>query len=358
MGIDLIFTAFSKKFNPHKIVKGMPLLTSLGLAVYAIAPQLLPSSYAFWGLLAGTILFSVSAGLSEVLLSPMIAAIPSETPDRDMSRLHSLYAFGVFTVVVVSTLFLRLFGQENWMYLTLFLALWPIVAAVLFAVSPMPDMTAHGGDAAHGQGNRHRIGILLCVLCIFFGACAENGMSNWISGYVEAALQVDKALGDILGMALFAILLGLTRIWYAKYGKHIGRVLLVGMIGATACYLAAAFSTGAVPAFIACVCTGIFTSMLWPGTLILMEENVHGAGVAAFALMAAGGDMGASVTPQLMGVVVDRVAALPVAAQWGLSLGITPEQVGMKAAMLVAALFPLLGTAVVLVILRYFRNKA
>ena len=67
----------------------------------------------FATLIIGTIIFSVSAGLSEVLLSPTIAAIPSDNPQRDMSLLHSLYAFGVFTVTVIATLALKIFRSEN-----------------------------------------------------------------------------------------------------------------------------------------------------------------------------------------------------------------------------------------------------
>lgn len=354
--VDLIFTLFSKRFNVRQIVRIMPLITSAGLLIYALAPTLFPN-HAYAGLLLGTVIFSVSAGLSEALLSPVIAAIPSETPQKDMSLLHSLYAFGVFTVVVVSTLFLKLFGSQNWMYLTVFLAILPIFAAVLFMLSPMPDMTTADETKTNLKGTKKRtVGLILCVGCIFFGSCAENAMSNWISGFMETALHIDKALGDILGMATFAILLGLARISYAKYGKNILRVLFVGMIGAAACYLVAGLSTGVIPAFIACILTGCFTAMLWPGTLILMEENIPHAGVAAFALMAAGGDLGASVAPQLLGIVVDQVAVSDLAARLSPSLGLTPEQIGMKAGMLVCAVFPIIGTVLLLFIKRYFRK--
>jgi hypothetical protein len=97
--------------------------------------------------------------------------------------------------------------------------------------------------------------------------------------------------------------------------------------------------------------------MLWPGTLIMMEENVQGAGVAAFALMAAGGDLGASVAPQLMGIVVDGVSATDLAAELGVGLGMTAEQIGMKAGMLVTAIFPLIGTVFVILAIRHFKKK-
>ena len=355
LAIDLIFTLFSKRFHVHKIVRIMPLITSAGLILYALIPTFFPE-FAYVGLLTGTVIFSVAAGLSEVLLSPMIAAIPSDNPQKDMSMLHSLYAFGVFTVIAVSTIFLKLFGSQNWMYLTIFLALLPIIASVLFMLSPIPDMGGHESAANLKRTKGRTLGLGLCVACIFFGSCAENAMSNWISGYIENALHIDKAIGDILGMAMFAILLGIARISYAKFGKNIGRVLLFGMMGASACYLIAGLSTNVFLAFFACILTGLFTSMLWPGTLIMMEENIPGAGVAAFALMAAGGDLGASVAPQLMGIVIDKVSASPLAAQLSTVRNLSAEQIGLKSGMLVTAIFPILGTALVLFIIRYFKK--
>ncbi len=336
LAVDLIFTVFSKRFNIQRVVKIMPLITSLGLLIYAIFPMVLPN-LAYVGLLIGTIVFSVSAGLSEVLLSPMIAAIPSENPQRDMSLLHSLYAFGVFSVVVIGTLFIKLIGAEYWTYLTLFFAALPILASVLFMLSPMPDMSASEKSSAGPKSKRRTVGIALCVGCIFLGSCAENAMSNWISSYMEAQLHIDKAIGDILGVAMFAILLGITRISYARWGKNICKMLLFGMIGAAICYLVAGLSTHVVPAFIACILTGVFTSMLWPGTLIMMEEKIPGAGVGAFALMAAGGDFGASIAPQLLGVVADHL--------------------GLQAGMLVCSVFPILGVALMIVIMRFFKGS-
>ena len=357
LAVDLVFTMFSKHFNVAKVLRVMPLITSLGLFTYALGPTLLPQ-LAYPGLLLGTVIFSVSAGLSEVLLSPTIAAIPSDNPQRDMSLLHSLYAFGVFTMVTISTLFLKIFGTHNWMYLTMILGTLPIIAAVLFMLSPIPPMDTHGGIVTTGKNKKRAIGLLLCVACIFFGSCAENAMSNWISSFMENALHIDKAFGDILGMAMFAVLLGIARISYAKFGKNISRVLLISMVGAAVCYLMAALSGGTILAFLACILTGFCTAMLWPGALMLMEEKVPGCGVAAFALMAAGGDLGASIAPQLMGIVIDEVAISSLASRLALTTGLSTEQIGLKAGMLVSSLFPILGTITLLVTIRHFRRNS
>ena len=355
LAVDLIFTAFSRHFNTKAVVRVMPLITSLGLMLYALVPLLFPSA-AYVGLLVGTVIFSVSAGLSEVLLSPTIAAMPSDNPQRDMSFLHSLYAFGVLTMIIVSTVYLKIFGAHNWYYLILFLSVLPVISALLFMTSPMPDMSEK--VALGGTGSKRRaFELSLFVACIFFGSCAENTMGNWISGYMETALGIDKTLGDILGAAMFAVLLGTARILYSRLGRSIAPVLLFGMIGASALYIIAGLSTSVAVSFIAAILIGLVTSMLWPGTLIMMEEKIPGVGVTAFALMASGGDLGAAIAPQLMGIVTDAVSTSELGARLALELGIGVEQVGLRAGVLLTAVFPLMGIAVVLFIIGYFKKK-
>lgn len=355
MTVDLIFTFFSRYFNIRKTIRVMPLLTTVGLLIYALLPNLFPQ-YAYLGLVIGTIIFSVAAGLCEVLLSPLVAAIPSEHPEKDMSMLHSLYGWGVVSTVLISSIYFYLFGTENWMYLALFWAALPLVASFLFCTSPIPDMDVHSSDSEKSKSS-HRRGIVLCVLCIFLGSAAENTMTNWISSYMENALLIPKAVGDILGLAVFALLLAMTRVLYAKYSPDITKTLLVSMIGAAVCYLIAGFSPSVVPAFIACIFMGIFTSMLWPGTLILMEEKVPSPGVAAYALMAASGDMGASVAPQMLGIIVDKVSVSRFAAEMSASSAMAPEEIGLKVGMLIASTFPILGTVLLIYIRKVYAKS-
>ena len=88
-----------------------------------------------------------------------------------------------------------------------------------------------------------------------------------------------------------------------------------------------------------------------------MEENMPAVGVTAYALMASGGDLGASVAPQAVGIVVDNVTLTDWARDLGQSLSLTPDQVGFKAGMLVAAIFPVLGVFLLLYMRKFFRNN-
>ena len=356
--VDLTFSFFGKYFNPHTMLRVMPLLTAAGMCLYAVIPAIFPQ-YAYAGLVVGTLAFSISAGLAEVLVSPTVAALPSDTPDRDMSMLHSLYGYGLVGVVLISTVFLRLVGNRYWMYLTFFWAALPVVAAVLFMTSPLPPMDmSHAVQRGNGRSKYRTVGLILCMGCIFLGACAENTMSNWISVYTEKVLHMPKAWGDIFCMCLFAVLLALTRTAYAKYGKNIFRVLCLGMAGSTFCYLIVAFVQNGTVSLLACVALGVCSSMLWPGTLIFMEENVPAVGVSAYALMAAGGDLGASLAPQAVGIIVDKVAATAWATRWSAASNLSPEDIGFKVGMLAVAALPALGLVLLLYMKKYFKIKS
>ena len=355
LSVDLIFSFFTRHFNIKLTLRTMPLLTSAGLLLYTLIPMLLPQ-YAYGGMVLGTVVFSVSAGLYEVLLSPTVAALPSDSPERDMSTLHSLFAYGVLMVVTVSSIYLHIFGGENWMYLALFWAALPIVTSILFCIAPLPELQMGQPEKKSTTGG-HRWKFALLVTCIFFGSAAENTMSSWGSSFLENALSLPKFLGDIGGMAMFAVLLGIGRTIYAKYGKNIHKVLLLGMVGAAFCYLTAATVTQPLVALLACAITGICTSMLWPGALIYMEEALPNPGVAAYALMAAGGDLGAAIAPQLLGIVIDGVGASNWAPQFAAKLGLTAEQLGMKTGMLLAAVFPILGIITLCICKKALKNQ-
>ena len=160
-----------------------------------------------------------------------------------------------------------------------------------------------------------------------------------------------------MGVAMFSAMLGTGRTLYAKIGKNISSVMLFGMAGAAICYIVAGMSFNPLIGLIACSVTGLCVSMLWPGTLIFAQENLPKLGVALYALMAAGGDLGASVAPQLVGVLSDKIATMNFAQKLSQQLSITPEQVSVRAGMVAAAFFPMLGVVVVLITKRIFNKN-
>lgn len=339
--VDLIFSFFSHRFNIPRTLRIMPILAVLGFGLYALAPTLFPNN-TYIGLVLGTVLFCASSGLAEVLLSPVIAAIPAKDPDREMSKLHSVYAWGTVGVILVSTLFLLVFGNENWPFLALLFLLIPLISAILFAGAEIPKMETPekvSGAVAFFKNKW----LWLSVLAIFLGGAAECSMAQWSSSYLEQALGIPKVWGDVFGVALFSVALGIGRTLYAKLGKNLGKVITLGAVGAVFCYLICALTPWPAVGLAACALTGFCTSMLWPGNLVLATDRFPTGGVFIFAMMAAGGDLGASVAPQLIGIITDSAIADPGISALAANLSLSPEQLGMKLGMLLAMLFPLMA---------------
>lgn len=339
--IDLVFSFYADKFNVQKAIRLNPILAVSGVLFFVLAPVMFKNSV-YTGLVIGTVIFSAAGGLSEVLISPIIAALPSENPEREMSKLHSTYAWGAVFVILISAFCLHFFGAEKWQWIFGAWIILPILSAVCYFSSTVP----HIPSSTEGKGtisllkNRK---FLYCFLGIFMGGAAECTMSQWASGYIEKALGIEKVWGDVLGVAMFAFALGLGRSLYAKYGKNIYRVLFFGTLGASLCYLTAVVSDVPAVGLASCVLTGFCVSMLWPGSIVAASDGFPQAGVIAFALMAAGGDLGASVGPQLVGAVTDTVMKSSAAASFAQSLNMPVEQLSMKLGLLAASAFPIIG---------------
>ncbi|MBE7043465.1 MAG: MFS transporter [Ruminococcaceae bacterium] len=346
--IDLIFSFFSHKFHIQKVVIITPLLTVIGLFLYAIWPFFFPDSI-YTGLVLGTIIFSASGGFAEVLISPVIAAIPAKDPDREMSKLHSVYAWGVVGIVIFSTLFLVIFGSNHWQWLALLLLIIPLSATVLFWRAKIPYMETPGRISGVLQLMKDKT-LWIFVFIIFFGGASEVTMAQWSSGYLENAFGIPKVWGDLFGVAAFSVMLGFGRSLYAKIGKNVTRVLLMGSLGAVVCYFIAAMTPNPVIGLVACAITGFCVSMLWPGSLIAASDYFPAGGVFIYAMMAAGGDFGASVGPQLVGIITDIAIAQPKLLLIAETLGMHIEQLGMKLGIFIGMFFPLAAIPLILII--------
>ena len=283
-----------------------------------------------------------------------VATIPPPGIKESTAPAAPEYAWGVVGVVILSTLFLLAFGSTNWMYLALLWAVVPLTSFIMFLRTDLPVMSHFGENQS--QTKVFNKGIVLCAVCLFFGGAAECTMGQWASGFIENAIGIPKVYGDIIGVAFLAALLGTGRTLYSKYGKKIINILLFGMLGAGVCYLTASLSLSPVVGIIACALTGLFTSMLWPGTLIYVQEKFANVGVAVYALMAAGGDLGAAVAPQLVGILSDKFSLTDLALRISAMFQISTEQVGMRAGLFVAGFFPIAGVLCVLCMKKHFKK--
>ena len=77
--------------------------SAAGLFCLPLLPELLPNPFA--GLLIAVVIYAVGGGLLEVIVSPVVEALPTDNKEKTMSMLHSFYCWGHVAVVLVSTIF-------------------------------------------------------------------------------------------------------------------------------------------------------------------------------------------------------------------------------------------------------------
>ena len=69
-----------------------------------------------------------------------------------------------------------------------------------------------------------------------------------------------------------------------------------------ACYLLTAVSSNPILGLLGCVFCGFSVGIMWPGSISISSAKMPLGGTALFAMLAMGGDLGASVGPGMIGV--------------------------------------------------------
>ena len=322
LAVDMASVKFVDKIGYRVSAVLAHIMAMLGLVGLAVFPYLFRTHYT--GLVLAVICYAVGGGLTEVIISPIVEACPTEKKEAAMSLLHSFYCWGQVLVVLLSTIFFRLFGLERWYILSILWALVPFLNIFYFLQVPIYPIVAEHEGLSLGNLIRQKVFWVLMLLMVCAGA-SELGMSQWASAFAESALHVSKAVGDLAGPCAFAVLMGTARALYGKYSDYmpLKTVMAICAVLCTGCYVLASLAESAVFALAGCAICGFSVGIFWPGTFSMAAGTIPGGGTAMYALLALAGDLGCSSGPTLIGFVAD-------AGQ------------GLKSALLAAVIFPVL----------------
>ena len=276
---------------------------ALGLVGLAFLPDLLPSPFA--GLLLSVLLYALGGGLLEVIVSPIVESCPSDHKAQTMSILHSFYCWGSAGVIVISTLFLKVFGASSWKILAAIWALLPLANCFVFTKVPLAPLVAEGGTGMHiGQLFRSRVFWVIMLMMLCAGA-SEQAVSQWASTFAEKGLGVSKAVGDLAGPTVFALLMATSRLLYGKFGAKIdlNKAMMASALLCVVSYLLIGLTNSPVLGLVGVGLCGLAVGIFWPGTFSTAAASLRGGGTAMFALMALAGDLGCSGGPTLAGAI-------------------------------------------------------
>ena len=304
--VDLVATKFADIIGYRICVVASQVVSAAGLILMAILPEVLPNP--FVGILICVVLYAIGSGLIEVLISPIVEACPFENKAGVMSLLHSFYCWGAVGVILGSTLFFAIFGTEYWQILTLIWAVVPLLNTFNFLSCPIERLVEDGEGMRIGQLLRLPLFWLMIVLMICAGA-SEATMAQWASAFTESALGVSKTIGDLAGPCLFAVFMGLARVFYGKKSDKLDLAKVMLGCGAlcVVCYLLASLSPISIIGLVGCALCGLAVGIMWPGTISISSQKCPKGGTAMFAFLALAGDLGAMVSPAMVGKVASTV---------------------------------------------------
>ncbi len=300
--IDLAATKFADKIGYRICVAASQVLSAVGLALMAILPEVFPVP--FIGVLVSVVLYAMGSGLIEVLVSPIVEACPFENKDGMMSLLHSFYCWGAMGVILGSTVFFFVFGVENWKILTCIWALVPLYNTFNFMSCPIERLVEEGKSMKISNLLKTPIFWLMIVLMVCSGA-SEATMAQWASAFTESAIGVSKMVGDLAGPCLFAMLMGISRMLYGKFSEKfdLTKVMLICGIMCAGCYLLASLSILPILGLAGCSLCGLTVGIMWPGSISISSQKCPRGGTAMFAFLALAGDLGAMVSPTMVGTL-------------------------------------------------------
>lgn len=299
--VDLLSAGFVDRIGYKCAVILAQVSAAAGLVLLAVLPQVMSP---FPGILTAVIIYAVGGGLCEVVLSPIVEACPTDNKEKAMSLLHSFYCWGHVGVVLLSTAFFALFGIENWRIMAVIWAVIPAVNALVFLRAPVGSLIQEG---ERGMSFRElfssKIFWVLMLLMAAAGA-SEQAVSQWASTFAEQGLGVSKTVGDLAGPMAFAVMMGLSRLFYGKYGDRINldRFMIGSGVLCVASYLCISLTPVPFLGLVGCAVCGLSVGIMWPGSFSKGAAALPRGGTAMFAMFALSGDLGCSGGPTVVGM--------------------------------------------------------
>lgn len=317
-GLQIIVDSLSAKITEKIGYRAGAILAQVfsctGLVCLGVLPNVINP---FAGIITATVLMAIGGGFVEVILSPVIEALPLGNKSGAMCFLHSFYCWGHIFTVLAATIYFNLFTIDAWRYLPVALAVIPLLNCITFAVCPLETLEGDETPSSYKSIFTMRGFWLFPVLILASGA-AEQAIAQWASDFAEIGLGVDKTLGDVFGTCLFALGMALSRTVYGVLGEKIDLkkafVLCGGLLIGS--YLLAALSPSAGLSLAGIALGGVFVGLLWPGLYAVAGQAYPKGGTKMFGVLALFGDIGCTVGPTLTGLVSNDIKTGLLFATW------------------------------------------
>lgn len=287
-------------------------MTAASLVVMAWAPG--------YGWLCGALFaMGLGAGVTDMVLSPIVSALNPERRTVALNWLHSFYCVGAVVTIGIATVTLS--AGLGWSGTCLLLLPLPLVLVAMMAPLRFPEMVGGAADKREGAAGAadaakparmpmsqlvRRGWFFVAMIAIFLGGATEAGMAQWLPLYAEKNLGYAPWVGG-LSLLLFSLAMTFGRMIVGVAGRRMDPFVMMawGCGFSAVLFWAGAFFPSAPVALFACIAAGFTGSCLWPTTLAVTADRYPRGGASMFGALAALGNAGGIFMPWLVGLVAD-----------------------------------------------------
>ena len=196
----LVTGPLADRFGGKPFVLLANVLTVLGLMGMAASPT-------FSLLLAMVFVVGLGAGMLDMILSPVVAALNPERRTAAMNWLHSYYPVGAVVTILIGTVALAF--DVGWRTVCWLVIVLPLGLVLAFLPMRFPDMVTDRGRTSM-RSLCAKPWFLVALAAIFLGGATELGMAQWLPAYAETTLGFSPTVAGV-GLLLFSIAMALGR---------------------------------------------------------------------------------------------------------------------------------------------------
>lgn len=283
------------------VLLGSALIGS-GLGIMAWAPS-------YEALLFAACFMGVGAGVMDMILSPIVAALRPEHRTSAMNWLHAFYSIGAVVTTLIAALMIRLsvhWPIFGWRYVFAGLAVVPAIVLLGFLKTPVPPLVAENKERTSSRTLLSSGAFWIALFAMTLAGTTELGMAQWLPAYAERGLAYPKWAGG-LALTGFSVAMAIGRLGGGVVSRHVrpARMLMGSCAICAVLYLVGAFCPIPAIALAGCVMLGLAVSCLWPTTLGITADRFPHGGATMFALLAAFGNAGGWAN-MVIGSVADQ----------------------------------------------------
>lgn len=206
----LITGPLADRWGPKVFAQIGNALIGVSLAAAAFAP-----SYAALG--GALFILGLGAGILDMVLSPVVAALNPARRAAAMNWLHSFYCVGAVVTILAGMVALRL--GLGWRAACLGLMVLPWGLLLAFAPLRFPALVAEEQRKSVRELIKEKW-FVAALVAIFLGGATELGMAQWLPAYAETELGYPTWMAA-LSLLLFSVAMALGRMVIGLAGTRL-----------------------------------------------------------------------------------------------------------------------------------------